>query len=182
MRRLFILSDLYGFHECKWIEKYEHRLSSHFEVILIDSTEIAQIDSSSQDQDIIHRQFLECGIVTAVKYLIETIHKGDFILGFSFGGYLAYKALSIEISATYLIAVSSTRIRKETSAPACETHIIFGGLDLYTPSSTWFDQVNIKPTIMENNSHTLYQSDSMIDKICQDLIDVNLKHTDSFMI
>ncbi len=169
MGRLLIISDLYGYQDCHWIDMYINQLESSFSIKLIDAPEIAEVDSSSKEKSIMHQQFLQYGINHAVTKLKDMIDKEDTILGFSIGGYLAYLALTKGAVAKQLIAISPTRVRQEERSPACATHLIFGQQDPFIPSESWLKKSPCTITIKQDAGHELYKETKHAFTICQAL-------------
>ena len=71
MKRLIVLSDLWGKSKSDWFVRYETILKNEFEIVFYDSCELGDIDLSDSSEDRIHQQFAHEGIERAVNKLLE---------------------------------------------------------------------------------------------------------------
>ena len=69
------------------------------------------------------------------------------ILGFSIGGYIAWKAALEGLKVRNLTAVSATRLRFETTKPDCKIALIYGEHDTFQPSIDWYNRIELDKII-----------------------------------
>lgn len=165
-QRLLILSDLWGLQEAEWIDKYTKYLSPYFDIKYYDSCDLGGIDLSEYDEKSLHQQFVRGGIERAVDALCTREQGAVSILAFSIGGTIAWKAGLRSLQVKNLYAVSATRLRYETQKPLVNIKLYFGEHDLYQPSGTWFEKMNIDHQIFENQGHQVYSKGHYIKQIC----------------
>ncbi len=170
MKKLIILSDLWGTRKSTWINNYETLLRSHFNVVIYDSRELGEIDLRETSEHEIHKQFLDGGIDKAARSLLEKEENPTAILGFSIGGQIAWKALLSGLKTENLTAVSSTRLRFETQRPTCVTNLFYGENDDYKPEKDWFDSVAVKRQIFAGESHDFYTKSNVANAICRTIL------------
>lgn len=168
--QLIILSDISGKQNDEWISIYLELLEAHFEVSYLDSKELAEIDESAESKEEIHAQFVSGGIEKAVSNLLNVPSKKPTILAFSIGGTIAWKAALKGLQIKKLIAVSSTRLRKEYQKPKIEMELFFGSEDENAPDEDWFDELVITPTVLDRKSHEMYKDESFSEFICEEII------------
>lgn len=173
--RLIILSDLFGFSNCVWIEKYVKHFSKSFEVQLYDSCELAEIYTVDQTQEVFHQKFVSEGIDKAVTKLLELEKGFVHVLAFSIGGTIAWKANLKGLKVRTLLAVSSTRLRKEFKRPTCNVKLIFGSDDEYIPSSEWFEKMQIEKDILEDRGHDVYKDSDFVKALTLDFDNLYFK-------
>lgn len=153
---LIMLSDMWGLKRSAWISNYLKQLHDSFDIMLIDCIDIAKINDNNLNEQGLHQRFVEGGVELAVQNLIDISPPDSYILGFSIGGYIAWKACLAGLKAKSLFAVSSTRLRKEESRPSMPIQLFYGQTDAYLPENLWFDQMNINPQIYVNMGHNCY--------------------------
>ncbi len=165
---LFILSDIYGTIEQNWILEYESRLLRSFQVEVFDCKELANIKAN--DVSDVHTEFLNGGIERAVMELESLEHRPTVILGFSIGGTIAWKfASKTKTPSIYL--VSATRIRKESWKPSSDISLYFGENDTHRSSEEWMKKLNLKATILEEESHECYRQEKVVELVCADIVE-----------
>ena len=171
-KRLVILSDLWGKSNAKWIESYAEKLTLKFEVIFYDSCELAgiEIETKPQNQEEVHKQFVEGGIEKAVNKLSELEkNTNSILLAFSIGGTIAWKyALKTTSIVTQLYCISSTRLRYEIVKPQCSVYLYYGTNDLFTPDKKWFEILHTTAIFKEGN-HELYREQEFAKFICEEI-------------
>jgi len=94
------------------------------------------------------------------------------ILGFSIGGYIAWKAALEGLKISNLIAVSATRLRFETIKPDCNIVLIYGAYDSFQPSIDWYNRLELDKIIYADENHDLYTKPENARRIS----DLTLKH------
>lgn len=156
MEKLVILSDLWGKMKSDWLVEYSSILKNNFELVYYDCRVLGEIDIHSTSEDVIHQQFINGGIETAVKDLLKKETGKVNILGFSIGGYIAWKAALEGLKISNLIAVSATRLRFENSKPLCKITLIYGALDTFQPSIDWYNRLELDKIIYADENHDLY--------------------------
>lgn len=154
--RLLILSDLFGFQNCIWIQNYIKNIESIYNITLYDSLELAEIDSIGLLENEIHHQFVHGGIEKAVKTLIHLEKDLVDVLAFSIGGTIAWKAGLRGLKLEKLITVSSTRLRKELKKPEGKIDLLFAENDNFNPSKNWFVEMQSNPIIVKEVAHDFY--------------------------
>ena len=165
--KLLLLSDLWGWDHAEWSLQYQHELMSSFDVILYDSCTLGDVNNSSLEQEVLHHQFIQVGIDSAVAKLKALEKDPAHILAFSIGGIIAWKyALETNLPLS-LTCVSSTRLRKEAQKPACPITIYYGDQDDYRPSQQWFDQWDVNSNILINQGHEMYRNPEVVSLICK---------------
>ena len=172
---LLIFSDLWGKEKSEWIQFYTDELSSIYEIKYYDSCELAEVDKSNYQEEMLHAQFVAGGIALTIDKLIAEDHNNIDVLAFSAGGVIAWKAALGGMNVKALFAVSSTRLRKEIQTPNCHIQLFYGEDDHYKPERTWFEQLNLEELIFPNSSHEMYRSKEIAQKICQEIIAYNQK-------
>lgn len=156
MKKLIILSDLWGKKKSNWVNDYVTILENHFEVVFYDCCELAEIDLSEYSENKIHQQFINGGIETAVNAILNK-EKGNMnVLGFSIGGLIAWKSILRGLKADSLTAISSTRLRHENNRPTCTIKLFYAENDLYKPTEDWFHNLNIEMNIYKEEEHDFY--------------------------
>lgn len=155
--RLIILSDLWGLRDSMWVSTYANKLSPMFEIDIYDSCTLADIDPEIKSGEIRHQLFLNGGINKAVQSLISSENEPVWILGFSIGGYIGWKAALENRSIKGLIAVSSTRLRIEETKPQGKLHLIYGDQDNFIPDAHWIDKIDLPFTIFKRCNHDFYK-------------------------
>ena len=170
MKKLIIISDILGTENDTWLKFYTDILEQHFEIVYYDCRELANIDKSLLDKELIHQQFLNGGIISAVDNLVKKESNEIVLLGFSIGGYIAWKAVESGLKVKGLIAISSTRLRFETNKPTSEINLYYGALDTNKPLEDWSLNLNLNPTYFENESHDFYMKKELAEVICRDII------------
>ena len=175
MEKLVMLSDLWGNKRAGWIAYYSKILREHFEIELYDSCELGEIDMTEYSEDQIHHQFINGGIEKAVKSLIKKEKGSINILGFSIGGYIAWKAACEGLRVMELTAVSSTRLRYENIQPECSIRLVYGEYDLFKPENRWLDRFKLETKIYKGEKHNLYIKKNIATDICYDIINPSSK-------
>lgn len=174
-QRLIILSDLWGTENSSWITHYIAILKNYYDVKYYDSRILGEIDNTEKTKENLHEKFIQGGVETAVTNLLAKENKIKVILGFSIGGYIAWKACNSGLNTEKLIAVSSTRLRYEKQKPSISIELIYGEEDTYKPSANWFKELNINPTIFNKLGHDLYRRKKIAKEIAESIIENRLK-------
>ncbi|PXY41514.1 alpha/beta hydrolase [Flavobacterium cheongpyeongense] len=168
--RLLILSDVFGGKNPEWVKLYIDLLELKFDIQYYDVLELANITVLDFTEMDIHNQFLNGGIDKAVHNLLELEKDEVAVLGFSIGGTIAWKASLKGLKASYLIAVSSTRLRYETHLPDCKIKLYFGDKDLNLPDLKWFSDMKVSRHFFENQAHQLYLDQNNVAVICNEFL------------
>lgn len=167
--RLIILSDLWGNQKAHWVEAYIQGLKQYFEIQLYDCCELGDIDFSNCTEEALHKQFIQGGIERAVQKLGLLEKEQVAILAFSMGGTIAWKYALASSKVEKLYCVSSTRLRYEADKPKAAVQLWFGERDAYTPSSKWFDAMQVPYEIVEDQGHELYKEMEFIQMLTKEI-------------
>lgn len=170
MKRLIILSDLWGKEKSGWIENYIQYLKEDFDIHYYDCCELGAVDKSDYKKEILHKQFISAGIDTAVQNLTDLEVNRVSVLSFSIGGTIAWK-YGIETDRIQsLYCISSTRLRHETVKPKGNLRLYYGDQDKFKPDAEWFDRLLIEAHIFEGQSHEFYKEEEFAKEICQPIL------------
>ncbi len=165
-KKLIILSDLWGSKNIDWVYNYVLELRNKFEIIFYDVRELANIDSSIEEEELIHNEFVNGGIDRAVEKLkLEEISENSILLGFSVGGTIGWKYAVETNLVSNLICISSTRLRYEKEKPDCKIDLYFGNNDTYAPENSWFEELGLNKITLEGG-HSIYKKESFSKFIC----------------
>lgn len=168
--RLIILSDLWGFEEAEWVNTYHQLLHPHFELEYYDSRKLVDLDLSDNSKSGVHVQFVNGGIERGVFKLGQIEKESIWILGFSVGGTIAWKAALKNLKVEKLYAISSTRLRYEKEKPNCDCNLFFGKDDRYSPSPIWAEDLGVNCQYLPAKGHECYEEDKVAMKICKIII------------
>ncbi|RRJ88010.1 alpha/beta hydrolase [Paenimyroides tangerinum] len=171
MKKLILLSDIWGIEKSNWMFQYTSILEQYFEIHYYDCRELACIPEAELSEENIHSQFVNGGIDTAVKKLLEIEHEASVVVGFSIGGCIGWKACLSGLKVQHLFAISSTRLRYETEKPFAKIELFYGEKDCYKPDASWFQQMQIKEEVCENEEHELYQKKEVVEYFCKKIIE-----------
>lgn len=166
MRRLIILSDLWGKEKSEWVSHYEEMLKELFEIKYYDCCVLGDIDTSTFSEENIHRQFLNGGIEKSITTLLQNETEELDVLGFSIGGYIGWKAALAGLKVNSITAVSSTRIRYEQQKPKGVIELYFGEYDNFKPDNDWFERLNLERNIFRQEDHDFYRKKEIAVDIC----------------
>ncbi|MEL6637707.1 MAG: alpha/beta hydrolase [Bacteroidota bacterium] len=175
--RLLTLTDLWGARRFDWWQHYEKRLGAHWEIEHYDATELAQIDLQRYEEEALHRQFVNGGIVRAVAELLrrEAGRPPAHVLAFSVGATIAWRALRAGLSARFLLAVSATRLRYESDFPQVPGVLLYGANDPYRPASDWLPHCPLPTLLLPEVGHDCYRRIDWIPPILNQLPTPNSK-------
>lgn len=165
MKKLILLSDLWGAQKSEWIEYYTSPLKEHFDIVYYDCCALGELDISDYSEEKLHQQFVQGGIDRAITNLLLLEKEASHIIGFSVGGYIAWKAILAGLPAKQLIAISSTRLRHETFKPTCDVQLIYGENDTFQPKETWYETMKLGRKIIPNAEHDFYRNKIETNKI-----------------
>jgi hypothetical protein len=168
--RLIILSDLWGRKKAQWTNLYIQELQEIFDIKYYDCSELAEIDTSIYTEDKIHAQFVNGGIELASQNLVLLEPKKVFILAFSVGGTIGWKAGVKGLKFHFFHAVSANRLRHQATRLSENIHLYFGAEDPYKPTQKWFDKIKPNYTIIKNQGHTIYINPEFISCICKSIL------------
>lgn len=169
-QRFILVSDLWGKEKSEWISYYTEILAQHFEVVFYDSCDLANVDKTEYTEEKIHQQFVNGGVEIAVSNLLKKEIETFSVLGFSVGGFIAWRALLGGLKTQNLFAISATRLRYETNKPDANIALFYGEDDLFKPNTDWFKQLGIKENLYQNEVHELYKKKHIAEAICQLII------------
>ncbi len=161
-REVVIVSDLWGAKRSEWLVNFKALLEDQYEVKFYDACQLGGIDLTIYEQENLHRQFLDFGIEKAVSNLLKLESEPKVYLGCSISGVILWKAALIGLPIERLIAISSTRLRKETERPNCPLSLFFGENDPYQPEQNWFNQMGIKGHFIPKGDHDIYKNHSTV--------------------
>ncbi len=162
--RLIVLSDMWGTENANWLTEYTKGLNNHFEVVLYDSCLLGKVTPTPSNPDYTHQQFTENGIDKAVQQLIELEPDPVHVLAFSVGGTIGWKYGLKTDNIKALCALSSTRLRMESTQPSSEILLYFGTNDVFKPNSSWFKTMHIDFQCRNNMGHAMYKDYDFIKK------------------
>ena len=169
MKKIILLSDLWGNERSHWLPHYTSLLEKHFQLSYFDCRELGNLSGEGLSEEELHSRFVNGGIERAVERLLEKESESFAVVGFSVGGYIAWKACLAGFRAEKLIALSSTRLRKETEKPAIELELIYGENDSFRPGSSWFEEMGIEEHILPGEGHELYRKKEIAEEVCERL-------------
>ncbi len=168
--RLIIISDLWGLENSGWINLYFEILIARFEIQLYDSCKLANISFVDKIENQLHDEFINGGIDLAVENLLN-LEKGNIsVLAFSIGGTIAWKAGLKGLKIVNFTAISSTRLRFESTNPDCKIQLYFGENDEDKPVGMWAKNLSVDYEIVENEGHEMYKIHDFALKVCSGLI------------
>lgn len=166
-KRLIILSDLWGNIGNEWTEYYLQHLRPLFNSVhYYNSCDLGGVLIHPCDSEIMHHQFVNGGIKKAVDRLLLREQAPLYILAFSVGGTIAWKAALQGLNCSYLCLVSATRLRFETTKPNTPLDLLYGSMDIYRPTSDWFVQMEIAENIISGEEHLFYRKQRVAEHIC----------------
>lgn len=128
------------------------------------------MNKSVYTEEQLHSQFLNGGIDKAVEALLQKEKEVIYIIGFSIGGTIAWKANLLGLNVSTLFAVSSTRLRYETQKSSGNITLFFGEDDHYKPNFQWFEKMELKEHLFKNEAHEFYQKKEIAAIVCQEMI------------
>lgn len=173
-RRVLILSDLWGAEKSEWITYYFNSLGTDFDVTYYDCCELGGIDQTVMKEAVLHRQFINNGITSAVEKLLKLELEEVDVLAFSIGGAIAWKAALNGLKVRNLCAISATRLRYEIEQPVCNIKLIYGTNDSFKPSLEWLKKMKLKYSIINGIGHEIYSNKDYISEICKEIRRDNL--------
>ena len=113
---------------------------------------------------------MNVGIDRVIKYLLKKEYDNLNVLGFSIGGYIAWKSALEGVKAKKIIAISSTRLRYENEKPQCEIDLFYGENDKFKPENDWYNRLELKEKIFYNEEHDFYRNKENAINICDEII------------
>lgn len=177
--KLLIISDLWGFSNSNWMSMYQKLLVNSYDIVLYDAPKLAAINATNLTEEEIHKQFVNGGIKKAVDKLVATETEKIDVLAFSIGGTIVWKAALKGLKVKSLLAVSSTRLRKETKKPKTQIQLLFGENDMYKPGKDWFKTLKVNYKVIEKLNHNMYKEQQIANLVCKNL---NLTHHENINI
>lgn len=168
--RLVILSDIWGLRDSAWIKPYIENLKGNFDIQYYDCCELGEINTELSQIAQIHQEFLAHGIETAIHNLLLKEKEELYILGFSIGGLIAWKAALVGLNAKYICAISSTRLRYESLKPEGAIDLIFADNDTSKPTDAWFESLSLDRKIYKNEGHDFYRDEEMSKKLIDHIL------------
>ena len=169
-KRLLILSDLWGFTQAKYLEIYLQQLESTFEVQPYDCCLLAELPQDQKTQEERHQHFVTRGIQQAVDTLINAERERGYVLAFSVGGTIAWRAALAGMPVDQLFAISATRLRYEEYRPNSKVRLWYGELDPYQPKTEWYEKMQLSADQWPAQGHDIYKHPTVIETICQQLL------------
>ncbi|WP_109438805.1 alpha/beta hydrolase [Aquimarina sp. AU119] len=167
--RLIVLSDIWGIEKSDWVVNYVKILETEFDIKYYDSCKLGKVSKNIYEESSLHSQFLERGISTATDRLLE-LEKGKVtILAFSIGGTIAWKAALKGLDVNKFYAISSTRLRYETTKPEGCIKLFFGEHDDFKPKTSWFEQLRVDHEISRGKKHQMYTDKNYAIKISNEI-------------
>ena len=169
-KEIVIISDLWGKQKSEWLSHFIHYLHPNFYLKFYDACKLGGIQTAPYSKENLHSQFVEFGIEKAVDNLLRIEGQPKIYIGCSVGGLIAWKAALKGLRLEKLIAISSTRLRKEKIIPECSLQLYFGKDDLHQPSSEWYKTLGINNQIILPGGHDIYHDKNAIKEICHKLL------------
>lgn len=169
-KRLIILSDIWGLKNSDWVSHYVELLKNDFDIQFYDCCELGNVDTTSDDENVIHNQFVQGGIDRAVANLLKRESGEVYILAFSIGGLIAWKASKLGLAAKHLFLISSTRLRYEIQKPDTDMDLLYAGNDPNIPAEEWFERIQVNREIYEGEEHTFYRKKEMATTLSQRIL------------
>ncbi|MBK8622329.1 MAG: alpha/beta hydrolase [Saprospiraceae bacterium] len=170
MKKLVILSDLWGNINPDWLTHYTEILKKHFEIKYYDCRELGEIYLQEYTEEKIHQQFMNGGADRAIKNLLKKEFKSIHVLGFSIGGYIAWKSALQGLKVENITAISSTRLRFENLKPQCKIDLFYSENDQFKPENDWYIRLELKENIFYNEKHDFYRTKENAINICNEII------------
>ncbi|MEM9000271.1 MAG: hypothetical protein AAGB24_08400 [Bacteroidota bacterium] len=168
--KLVVLSDMWGVKKGLWITSYFGYLQQYYDITFYDCQQLANLDVAVSTEENVHQAFVEGGIDTAVRHLLEKENVPSHYLAFSTGGTIAWKAALNGLPIKSLTAISPTRIRFETESPKCDLQLIFGESDEFRPQGQWAKKVGVAMNLVPKFGHQLYSDEKIIGEVCLGLL------------
>lgn len=172
MKKLIILSDMWGSAKSDWMSLYTSSLATYCEIKYYDCRELGDIPNSIQEKEALHMYFINGGVEKAKTKLLHLVKETHSILGFSIGGYLAWRACLAGLRTENIFAISSTRLRYETEKPTSRIELFYGDEDLLRPSDDWMRSMQIGRRLFNNEGHDMYLKKDVSEVICKSIISV----------
>lgn len=170
MKRLIILSDLWGEKKATWLTNYTDALKSDFEIVFYDSCELAEVDTTVYKEENLHKQFVNGGIEKAVSKLCKAEKQNDtIILAFSIGGTIAWNYAMKSNKKLFMYCISSTRLRYESRKPLGNIFLYFSENDKFVPKDNWFHKMNLPMKKVKGN-HDIYVNKNFAAFVCKEII------------
>lgn len=143
--------------------RHANDLFEGYQVIELDASRLAGVDGEN-DPGRRHEQFVSGGIERAANALVGRYPSGvDVALGLSVGGTILWRAALKGLPVNNLVCLSSTRLRFETLAPQCTTHLYFGELDPDRPNETWSLKLGRELDLVNGQGHGFYRDDGVFE-------------------
>ncbi len=165
-----MLSDLWGKDKNHWISNYHDFLSPHFEWQYYETTALADLNTPNLSQEERHDFFVQQGIKTAVSNLLNAEPHPIYVLAFSIGGTIAWKAALKGPNILGLYAISATRLRYETENPSFPIKLLYGEKDPYRPDNQWFQNKNMEWKILAGEAHEVYTQAAFVNQFKEDIL------------
>ncbi|MFA8434293.1 MAG: hypothetical protein ACEPOZ_07230 [Marinifilaceae bacterium] len=169
--RLLLLSDLWGKSKSAWKSLYLDVLATEFDIQYYDCCVLGKINTTDIKEEVLHTQYVNHGIETAVENLLKLETGTIDILAFSIGGSIAWKAGIRGLKIRNLYAVSSTRLRFETETPDCSINLWYGEKDSFRPNSKWLKKLKIDCKIEKAGDHLIYTDKDFSERVCEKIIE-----------
>lgn len=165
--RLIILSDIWGNNRPIWAQN----LSEYFHVQYYDSRSLAEVPLHLKSEKETHLYFIQNGIRIATKKIRLLEKEPIYLIGFSMGGVIGWKASLTGLKTTYLYCISSTRLRLESHRPNIPIALFYGAMDTHAPNKTWFEKHQIQPRIIPKQGHQVYLNDDFFHLLLAEIIE-----------
>ncbi len=149
---------------------YSEGLKKNYTLQVYDSCQLAGISTMHSTPEERHRKFITGGIEKAVQNLVSKVSTKAFILGFSIGGTLAWKAVLNGLTSPGLFLISATRLRYEKEKPAVPIQLYYGENDRYRPKNSWFTKMALQPQTVARKGHAFYRHKKMAALLIDELI------------
>ncbi|MEH0158505.1 hypothetical protein V6R21_30915 [Limibacter armeniacum] len=165
MQRLIILSDLWGKEKAEWTQLYTSVLDNTFDIQYYDCCELGNVNKADYTEASLHQQFVNGGVEKAVQSLLAKETGPTYVLAFSIGGTIAWKAALLGLNILSLFAVSATRLRYEKDSPPTNINLYYGDEDPYKPEQAWSNQFQLAFELISFHNHSLYKDPAFAKKL-----------------
>lgn len=177
-RRILVITDLWGMQGAGWLHSYITPLRKQADVIVYDSKQLGEIDEHLNTEGEIHQAFVAGGLDKAVENLLgrETaLRTSDSnealdVLGFSIGGTIAWKAALAGLEINHLVALSATRLRKETEHPFARISLLYGDKEDFRPDIEWERKMSVECIAIPSKGHDFYKEQQYAERVIRILL------------
>lgn len=168
-KEIIIISDIWGAGNSTWLNNFQHELLGKYKIKFYDACRLGQIDINNYEEENLHQQFLDFGIENAVNNLIRIEKEPKIYITSSIGGVFVWQAALRGLPVDQLIAISPTRLRKETESPNIDFQLFFGKEDMNKPDLIWLEAFAKGKYSLVDGDHHIYGDKETVISILQSL-------------